>query len=124
MDSKLEIKVPSEMIENVVKAEIIKQIPNKEELMTQVLVKMLNEKTGHYSNDPTYFQKAVQEMIIQETKNILAEWIEENRKGIRENLMKYLNQNKQKALKDFCESLAKHLNRYRVDVTFDLKLNY
>lgn len=121
MDSKVEIKIPQTLIEDTIRMEMIKSMPNTEAMVQKIVEVALTSKKDSYSSTPTYFQQAVNDMIIGEAKKIFQAWLEENRSKIADALVKYLNSNKQKRLTEFAEKIASNINSYGIHVSLDIK---
>ena len=121
--SEIKIDVPGQLIEDTIRAEMIRTMAsqNKEKLIEAVVAKAMSTKSDNYSSTPTHFQQAVNEMIRNEAKELFKEWIEENRKAIRDALLKYLNANKQKRLTELVEKLANNISAYGIHVNLVLK---
>ena len=119
--SEVKIHIPEQLISDTIRAEIVRQIPNKEAFAESVIKAMLEVKRDSYSSTPTLFQESVRGMILEEAKKIFAEWIEQNRQLIRDALFRYLNGNKQKALTNLCEEISKSIYKYSFNVSLFLK---
>ena len=118
-DTKLEVKVPEGVVESVIHAEILKAIPNKEKMMAEIIHRMLTAKECSWDKE-TVFEKTVKQMIEEKAKNIFSDWIRKHEEDITKALMKYLNSNRQKRLKDFCEELIRGVTKYRIEVRLNL----
>jgi hypothetical protein len=113
----LKINIPEQLIEDTIRAEMVRQIggENKEKLIESVVMHAMAQKKDSYSRE-TYFQETVNEMIRDTATEIFREWLEQNRKEISKALFKFLNDNKQERLTKFCESIAGNIRKYGVDV--------
>lgn len=121
MDSKVEMHIPQQMIEDLMRAEIVRAIPNKEAMADSIVRQALTEKApdryGSTSRDsPSKFGVAVTKMIREEAQGIFKEWIEENRPLIRAAMVRDLTKNKQKHLKTFVDQLVSGIATYSMDV--------
>lgn len=122
MSSEMKIEIPTQLIEDTIRAELIRQIgdENKEELIRSIVKQAMEQKKDNYHRSPTFFQEAVNDMIRKEALEIFRTWLEKNRTDISQALFKFLNDNKQKRLSEFCESIAGNIRKYGIDV----KLNF
>ena len=104
-DSKLEIKVPEDMIRTVIMGEVAKTLPNREQMIDSVIKYALEEKSDRYGSE-TVFQKAMKEMVNNEAKAAFQTWLDANRQAIKDALLKRMTQDKHKILKEVVEHLA------------------
>ena len=123
MGSEMKIEIPTNLIEDTIRAEMVRQISkdNKDKLIEAVVKAAMTQKKDSYNSTPTHFQEAVNEMIADTAKQIFSEWIESNRAAIAKALFTFLNSNKQKRLTDFAENIAKSINEYGISVKLVLK---
>ena len=119
MNSEVKIQIPQMMIEDMVRAEIIRAMPNKEKVIESVVTQAMTGKKDSYSNSPTYFQEAVNKMICDTAVEIFGEWLGANREAIKKALLKYLNEHKQKRLTEIADSLANNISRYGINVNLN-----
>jgi len=119
--SEVKIEIPQVMIEDLVRAEMVKAMGNKDQLVEKVVQVAMTQKRDSYSGTPTFFQETVNKMIREEAEKIFGEWIEQNRSAIRDAMMKFLNANKQKRLTEFCEKLAENITKHGISVDIDLR---
>jgi hypothetical protein len=123
MGSEMKIEIPKNLIEDTIRAEMVRQMcgENKTELIEAVVTHAMSARKDSYSNTPTFFQEAVNGMIREEASKAFREWIERNRKQISDALFKHLNENRQARLKEFAEKLAENIEMYGIHVNIDLK---
>ncbi len=123
MGSEMKIEIPTTLIEDTIRAEMVRQIggENKDRLIEAVVRTAMTQKEDNYSSTPTYFQQHVNEMIEGIAKEIFKEWIEQNRAAISKALLAFLNANKQKRLTEFAENLAKNINKFGIYVSLSFK---
>lgn len=121
MGSEVKIEIPTILIEDTIRAEIARQIPNKEKFIDSVINFAMSQKRDTYNSTPTYFQEAVNKMIRDEATRIFGEWLEQNRDNIKKALIKYLNDNKQKALTGLAEQLANNISTYGISVSLHMR---
>jgi hypothetical protein len=120
--SAVQIHIPQQLIDDTIRAEIVRQIPNKAAFAEAVIQAALREKVkdGYgYSRDngPTVFQKAITDMINAEAKAVFAEWIEQNRKSIRDALVKELTRSQAAKVKEIAEKIGEGMMRWNASVT-------
>jgi uncharacterized FlaG/YvyC family protein len=123
--SQVQIHIPEQLISDTIRAEIVRQIPNKEAFAASVIKAALTEKAkdGYgYSNDrgPTIFQKAISDMINAEAKAVFGEWLEQNRTAIREALVKEMTRTQAARVKAIAEKIASGMAQWNVGVNFSL----
>jgi hypothetical protein len=109
--SAVQIHIPQQLISDTIRAEIVRQIPNKEGFAQAVIRAAMEEKApnaygGYRSEGPTVFQKAISEMINAEAKQVFGEWIEQNRKAIRDALIKELTRSQAARVKEIAEKIT------------------
>jgi hypothetical protein len=104
-DSKLEIKVPEDMIRTVIMGEVAKNLPNREQMIENVVKYALEQKAERYG-DETIFQKAMKEMVNKEAQAAFQAWLDANRQMIKDALLKRMTQDKHRILKEVVEHLA------------------
>jgi hypothetical protein len=120
--SAVQIHIPQQLISDTIRAEIVRQIPNKEAFASAVIRAALEEKVkdgyGYNRNDgPTVFQKAISEMINAEAKSIFTEWLEKNRQAIRDALTKELTRSQAARVKEIAEKIADGMMHWRASVS-------
>lgn len=123
MGSEMKIEIPTDLISDSIRAELVRQIgvgPTRDKFVEAVIRNAMEGKKDNYSSSPTFFQAAVNEMIREEALKVFKAWLEENRTAISAALFSYLNGNKQKRLKDFAEKLAGNIATYGISVNLDL----
>jgi len=123
MGSEMKIEIPTNLIEDTIRAELVRQIggENKDKLIEAVVKTAMTQKKDNYSSSPTYFQKEVNEMIRDVALEIFRDWLKTNREAIGKALFAHLNADKQKRLKEFAEKLATNISAYGIRVSLDLK---
>ncbi len=115
-DSAVQIKIPEELISDLVRAEIVKAVGNKEAFVNAVVMRALGAKSDSYpykSLIETEFTKMVQE----EAKKVFGEWIEENRGLLKKYFLQALNQEKGARLQKMAEDLIAGIGRFNVQVS-------
>lgn len=120
MGSELKIQLPTALIEDSIRAEIVRQFPDKEKLATRIIEEALTQKADRYSrSDETLFGAAVKAMIREEAQKIFGEWVEENRDLIRKAFVAELKRDKHKRLAGMVDSLLRDLSRFSVSVSLN-----
>ena len=123
MGSEMKIEIPTKLIEDSIRSEMVRQIgqgPERDKFVESVVRQAMEGKKDSYSSTPTYFQSAVNEMIRDEALKVFKAWLDENREAISKALYTYLNGNKQARLKEFAENMANNINKYGISVNLDL----
>lgn len=83
-DSKVEIKIPEQMVSDLVRAELAKHLGQSEQLIDSVIkAAFAAKRRDAYSSDKSIFEEEVAEMIRQEGTKLFKEWLEENRAKLR-----------------------------------------
>lgn len=121
MSSEMKIQIPTQLIEDTIRAELVRQMGKTEDMVKGIVAAAMGAKKDNYSSTPTFFREQVTRMINDEAGRIFREWIEQNREGIRKALFDYLNGDKQKRLKEFAEKLANNVCQYNVSVHLEVK---
>ncbi len=119
-DSKVEIKIPEQMVTNLVQAEIVNALGQQEKLIAGVVQSALAQKAERCSNQ-TIFEKQVCEMIRDVAKECWEEWLVENRERIKVALVAELNKGKSKKLKEFVDKLIDGLGGFYASVSVTFK---
>jgi hypothetical protein len=132
-DSAVQIKIPEELVTNMVRAEMVKQLGGLEEVAKQVVIAAMDEPaTDRYGSETykwvdgkrfrvTRFETRVNEMLQKEAEAVFQAWIDTHREALNKALMGYLTKNKNKVLKSLCESMVNGLTSFRVHATLSLK---
>jgi len=123
MGSEMKIEIPTKLIEDSIRSEMVRQIgqgPARDKFVESVVRQAMEGKKDSYSSTPTYFQSAVNDMIRDEALKVFKGWLDENREAISKALYTYLNGNKQARLKEFAENMANNINKYGISVNLDL----
>jgi poly-D-alanine transfer protein DltD len=116
----LAIQIPGEMLNQVIVAEIAKALPDRDLMIERVVRSAINQKVDHYGKK-TKFESEVEKMIRETAQNIMSEWIDQNREGIREAFFMAMNRQKGKKLKDLAEKMADGLaSVYVRNITIDI----
>lgn len=121
-DSNVGITIPKQLIDDLVRAEIVRAIGKREEMIAHVVNQVLNEKEDNYSRE-TRIERAFRDMIIGEAKALLQEWLLQNKDEFRKSLMAHFNDHKAKRLKEMAEALTNGLldSYINVNVNFHKK---
>jgi len=123
MGSEMKIEIPTKLIEDSIRCEMVRQIGEgamRDKFVESVVKNAMESRKDNYGSTPTYFQQAVNEMIRDEALKVFRAWLEENRAAISTALYNHLNGNKQARLKDFAEKLAGNISTYGITVNLDL----
>jgi len=121
MPTKADVKVelPDGLVTDLIRAEMVKQLGDKEALVEAVVKAALTEKDKTYSRQ-TMFQRQVITQIQDAGRKVFAEWLNTNKELVRKALLAHLNADKQKRLTEFCERLTEGLLAYNVRVSLSL----
>jgi hypothetical protein len=124
MGSEMKIEIPTKLIEDSIRSEMVRQIgqgPERDKFVESIVRQAMEGKKDSYSSTPTFFQSAVNDMIRDEALKVFRAWLEENREAIAKALYTYLNGNKQQRLKEFAENMANNISQYGISVNLDLR---
>ncbi len=102
----LAIQIPQSFIEDTIRAEIVRAMPNKDAIVETVVRKALEEKDRNTYGNETLFQTTVAAAIRDEAKKIMLDWIAQHREQIRDALVKELNRTRGKRITDLATKLA------------------
>ncbi len=111
MSSEVKIKVPDEVISNLIHAEIAKQLGPDNRLVEAVVRSALEQKKDNYSRE-TLFGDQVKNMIRGKAQDVFKSWLDQHAKEIEQAFLKFLTKNKAKVIRDFCHQLATNLGRF------------
>jgi hypothetical protein len=121
MMSEMKIELPKQLIEDTIRAEMVRQIPadKRDKLIESVIRSALSQEVDRYSNR-TVFQDEVSKMIREEAIAIFRAWLDENKTKIKDALFKYLNAAPQERLTEFCEKLVDNIESYGIKIELNL----
>jgi hypothetical protein len=114
-DSKVEIKIPEQLIEDMIRSKIVEQIGTGHELVKRIVESACDKKDSSW-NKKTILQKAFEEMIRNEAKKIFREWIDTNREAFREAFIAQLSKQKNARLKKLANSVIDEMCGFSVQV--------
>lgn len=120
-DSKVEINIPKTLIEDTIRAEIIRQLPNKEAFAAKVIEEMMRTPVDHYNRENTVFREAIRKMIVETAQLIFKEWLAANEAAIRKALHAQLTRDKTKILAKIAEDIASGMLGLYPSITLNLK---
>ena len=117
----MQMNIPQAFITDAIRAEIVKGLGNKDELISKIIGQAMAERSrnSYNSSDPSLWLSSVQEMIRDEAKAVFQEWLKANREKIRAAMMKKLNE--KGALGALVESLIKNLSEYQTQAIVTLQ---
>lgn len=115
-DSNVQIKIPEQLISDMVRAEIVKNLGDTGEMVQAVIQQALREKEQGYNRE-TKFGDACNTIIRAECLAIFREWIEEQKPSIRKALLQRLTVAKSKNIKDLVDGIIKGLTPYNCSVS-------
>lgn len=111
------IHVPQQMIEDLVRAAVVRELGGQRELIEGIVNAALTMKKDNYSNK-TLFQETVTTMIQKVAKEAVNEWVDSNRDRIKEAFKKHLSSRDGLAMKKLVDGLVDGVGRYNVNVSF------
>ncbi len=121
MAAEIKIDIPQNLIEDTIRAEMIRQMPNKEAIMSEVIRKAMQTKREHYSSSKTVFQEEFEKQIMETVRTIIGGWIELHKKELSDHLVKYLTKGKNEFLNKFAEALINGVTKYSIGININLK---
>ncbi len=121
MAAEIKIDIPQNLIEDTIRAEMIRQMPNKEEIMSEVIRKAMQAKRDNYSYSKTVFQEEFEKQIMETVKTIIGGWMELHKKELSDHLIKYLTKGKNEFLNKFAEALINGVTKYSIGIDINLK---
>ncbi len=121
MAAEIKIDIPQNLIEDTIRAEMIRQMPNKEAIMSEVIRKAMQAKRENYSYSKTIFQDEFEKQIMETVKTIIGGWIELHKKELSDHLIKYLTKGKNEFLTKFAEALINGVTKYSIGININLK---
>jgi hypothetical protein len=116
----LNIQVPETLIEDLVRAEIVRALGDNPRMIESVVKVALETKKNSYDRE-SRFQSAFKAAIQQEAEEVFKAWIAENRAMFKEALAKELQRMKAKKLKELCGKIVDGLAHVYVrNVSLDI----
>ena len=112
-NSSVEIQIPDQLINDIVRAELVRALGDREQLLAAVVRSALAAKAKSYSSK-TLFEEKVDEMIRHAATEAFAEWIGSNKSAIRDALHAELDRSKGKRIKEIVDSLISELSRWDI----------
>ncbi len=117
-DSNVQIHIPAQLVEDTVRAELVRALGNTDALLKSVVARAFSETSTRSYGKTTIIEDEVNDMIRVESKKIFTEWIEENRQKLRDAFMASLNARKGTKLKQLIDAMFKGLTE-----NFEVKVN-
>lgn len=111
------IHVPQQMIEDLVRAAVVRELGGQKELIEGIVNAALTMKKDSYSNK-TLFQETVTTMIQKVAKEAVSEWVDANKDRIKAAFQKHLNSRDGQAMKKLVDGMVDGIGRYSVNVAF------
>ncbi len=118
--SQLGITIPTQLIEDILRAEVVRALGSQEQLIEGIVRAAISAKRESYDRD-TIFLKQAQEMIRNVATEALREWIEAHRRQIKDALYKNLSSRDGAPVKKLVESFSENLGKYSISVGFNWK---
>ncbi len=121
--SQIGISIPQQLIEDIVRAEMVRSLGNQEALIEGIVKAAMSAKdpNSYSSRDQTLFMLQAQKMIREVATAALAEWIEQNREKIKAALLRHLQSRDGAPVKKLVDSFCENLGRYSIGVSFNWK---
>jgi len=113
------ITVPQQLIEDLVRAAIVRELGGQQALIEGIVNQALQAKKDSYRGSPTIFQEQVQKMIRGVAEEAVRDWIEQQRERIKAAFMKHLQSRDGLAAKKLVDGLIDGVARYSVSVNFN-----
>lgn len=121
MAAEVRIDIPTSLIEDTIRAEMVRQMPNKDKIMAEVIHKAMTFKKDNYSYSKTVFEETFETKIMDTVTKIVDEWMELHRQELKDHLIKYLTQGKKEFMNKFADALLNGITKYSVGVSIDLR---
>lgn len=118
--SQLGITIPTQLIEDILRAEVVRALGGQEQLIEGIVRAAISAKRDNYDRD-TIFLKQTQEMIRNVATEALREWVEAHRQQIKDALYKNLSSRDGAPVKKLVESFTENLGKYSISVGFNWK---
>lgn len=113
------ITVPQQMIEDLVRAAIVRELGGQQALIEGIVTQALQAKKDSYSHSPTIFQDQVAKMIRGVAEEAVKDWIEQQRDRIKAAFVKHLQSKDGLAVKKMVDGLVDGVSRYNIGVKFE-----
>ena len=120
-DPQIGITVPAGLIEDLVRAAVVRELGNQEQLIEGVVTAALKQKDPSAYRGETLFLQQTQKMIRDVATEAVREWIDANRDKIKSAFVKHLNSRDGAAVKKLVEGMVDGVSRYSVSVAFNFK---
>lgn len=114
------IQVPQQLIEDIVRAAVVRELAGQEQLIEGIVKTALSQKKDSYSKQ-TLFISEVDKMIRAVALEAVQEWIDQNRDRIRTALVSYLQSGDGLAAQKMVDGIIEGISRYSVSVQFNWK---
>ena len=117
--SQVGIAIPKNLIEDIVRAAVVRELGNQEALIEGIVTAALKEKdTKSYRSDETIFMSTVRTMIREVAQEAVREWVDTNREKIKAAFIKHLNSRDGQAIKKLVDGMVDGVSKYNVGVKF------
>lgn len=111
------ITIPTELINDLVRAAIVRELGNQTALIEGVVNAAMSAKESNYSSK-TFFQATTEKLIRGVADEALKEWIETQREAIKAAFLKYLTSRDGAATKKLIDAMMEGVGRYQATVQF------
>lgn len=117
-NNELKMTVPQEIINSIVKTQIVAAIGKSEALIAGVVEAILNHKDSQYDKH-TAFEKQTMEVIRTTAVEVFKEWLKENRDKVRSALITQLNVNKKTIVDKMVKSAVDDFSNVHVTMSLN-----
>lgn len=114
------ISVPNQLIEDLVRAAVVRELGQQEKLIEGIVSAALKQKESSYDKE-TLFQKMVSKMIRDVAEESVHEWVQQNRERIQTAFIAHLNSPSGEVVTKLVSGMVDGLSNYSVRVNFDWK---
>lgn len=115
------ISIPNGLIEDLVRAAIVRELGDQTKLIEGIVRQALGAKKDSYSKE-TLFQAEVHKAIREAAQEAIKEWIQSNRDRVKQALLDHLLESNGIAAKKLAESLIDGISGYNIKVNFNWSL--
>lgn len=116
--SQIGIAIPQGLIEDLVRAAVVRELGGQQELIEGIVNQALSQKKDSYSKG-TIFQDQVATMIRDVAREAVQEWVASKKEEIKAAFLKHLSSRDGLPAKKMVEGLVDGISKYNVSVKFD-----
>ena len=114
--SQVQIHIPQQLIDDMVRAEIVRALGNHEAFCKAMVQRALDARKNTYDKT-TILEDTFGEMVREEAKKIFREWVEEHRELLKKHFVQALTDKKNERLRQMADSLLGSIHDFSLNVS-------